>query len=254
MAEDGTVPLQNRVLPTGEIIADPSRGLMMGNRGCLHGQGRALGVSRWRSKAWICCVLDWKDIRRDPMPPGRWTALFFLDEATALAAGHRPCGYCRRRDFLGFAEAWQRAQRLPRRPRAREMDAVLHRERVGASRRQVTRTMDAGQLPDGVMVRADGAGLGLLIGGQLRPWSLDGYGAAAGVPGPVEVLTPPAIIAAITAGYQPMVHPTAPPESMLPESVPPETAPAGRMLPQVRTHDPPGRNRTESWNPSGSVP
>jgi len=240
-AEDGTVPLQNRVLPTGEIIADPSRGLMMGNRGCLHGQGQALGVSRWRSKAWICCVLDWKDVRRDPMPAGRWTALFFLDETTALAAGHRPCGYCRRRDFLGFAEAWQTAQRLPRRPRAREMDAVLHCERVGASRRQVTRTMDAGQLPAGVMVRVDGAGLGLLIGGQLRPWSLDGYGAAAGagLSGPVEVLTPPAIIAAIAAGYQPMVHPTASP---------------GRTLPQVRMHQLPAGNRAESWNPSGRVP
>lgn len=89
--EDGTVPLQNRVLPTGEIIADPARGLMMGNRGCLHRQGRELGVSRWRSKAWICCVLDWKDVRRDPMPPGRWTALFFLDEATALAADRLRC-------------------------------------------------------------------------------------------------------------------------------------------------------------------
>ncbi|MDQ2811472.1 MAG: hypothetical protein M3Z75_06215 [Actinomycetota bacterium] len=220
------MPLQNRVLPTGEIIADPSRGLMMGNRGCLHGQSRELGVSRWRSKAWICCVLDWKDIRRDPMPPGRWTALFFLDEATAFAAGHRPCGYCRRRDFLGFAEAWQSAQRLPRRPRAREMDTVLHRQRVGASRRQVTRIMDAGQLPDGVMVRAGDIGPGLLLGGQLRPWSRDGYGAGAGVSGPVEVLTPPAIIAAIAAGYQPMVHPTAPPWR-----VPPESLPAVRMLP-----------------------
>jgi len=76
VTEDRTVPLQNRVLPTGEIIVDPARGLMMGNRGCLHGRGRELGVSRWRLKAWICCVLDWKDVRRDPMPPGRWTALF----------------------------------------------------------------------------------------------------------------------------------------------------------------------------------
>ena len=112
MAEDGSVPLQNRVMPTGEIVADPGRGLMMGNRGCLHGQGRQLGVSRWRSRLWICCVLDWKGVRRDPMPPGRWTALFFLDEATALAAGHRPCAYCRRADFADFAQAWRAAQRL----------------------------------------------------------------------------------------------------------------------------------------------
>ena len=164
--EDRTVPLQNRVLPTGEIIADPARGLMMGNRGCLHGQGCELGVSRWRSKAWICCVLDWKDVRRDPMPPGRWTALFFLDEATALAAGHRPCGYCRRSDFLRFATAWRAAQRLTRTPRAGELDAVLHGERVDRTRRQVTRIMDAGQLPDGVMIRT-GNDAGLLIGGRL---------------------------------------------------------------------------------------
>jgi hypothetical protein len=224
--EDGTVPLQNRVLPTGEIIADPARGLMMGNRGCLHRQGRELGVSRWRSKAWICCVLDWKDVRRDPMPPGRWTALFFLDEATALAAGHRPCGYCRRSDFLGFAAAWQAAQRLARKPRAGEMDAVLHGERVGRTRRQITRIMDAGQLPDGVMVRA-GGDVGLLIGGRLRVWSLTGYGAAAGVSGPVEVLTPPAIIAAIAAGYRPMVHPTASPGSPTAGGMPPQVHAAG---------------------------
>jgi hypothetical protein len=221
--EDGTVPLQNRVLPTGEIIADPARGLIMGNRGCLHGQGRELGVSHWRSKAWICCVLDWKGVRRDPMPPGRWTALFFLDEATALAAGHRPCGYCRRSDFLGFAAAWQTARQLAHRPRAGEMDAVLHGERVDRTRRQVTRTMDAGRLPDGVMIRA-GGDMGLLIGGRLRAWSLTGYGAAIGVSGPVEVLTPPAIIAAIAAGYRPMVHPDASPES----------PPAGGMPPHVR--------------------
>ena len=114
--EDRTMPLQNRVTPAGEIVADRSRGLMMGNRGCLHGQGRSLAVSRWRSKLWICCLLDFKGVQRDPMPPGRWTALFFLDEATALSAGHRPCGYCRRPDYLAFAQAWRTARQLPRRP------------------------------------------------------------------------------------------------------------------------------------------
>src|SRR5262249_39098275 len=103
------MPLQNRVTPTGEIVADPGRGLLMGNRGCLHDPARTLGVTRWRSKLWICCLLVWKDVRRDPMPPGRWTALFFLDEVTALAAGHRPCAYCRRPDYLAFAEAWRAA-------------------------------------------------------------------------------------------------------------------------------------------------
>ena len=204
------MPLRNRVTPAGEIVADPSRGLVMGNRGCLHGQGRDIGGSRWRSKLWICCVLDWKDVRRDPMPPGRWTALFFTDEATALSAGHRPCAYCRRRDFLDFAEAWREAQRLARRPWARDMDAALHRERVDRARRQLTHRAPASGLPDGVMIRAGGV-VGLLIGGQLRPWSFQGYGVPAGarVAGVVEVLTPPSTVAAITAGYRPLVHPSA---------------------------------------------
>jgi hypothetical protein len=204
------VPLQNRVMPTGEIVADPARGLMMGNRGCLHGQGRQLGASRWRSQLWICCVLDWRGRRRDPMPPGRWTALFFLDEATALAAGHRPCAYCRRGDFLAFADAWRAARRLPRPPLAREMDPVLHRERVDRRRRQLTHQAPMGELPDGVMIRVGGR-IGLFLAGQLRSWSFHGYGAPATVPrlGMVEVLTPPSIVAAIAAGYQPLLHPTA---------------------------------------------
>jgi hypothetical protein len=234
------VPLQNRVTPTGEIVADPGRGLLMGNRGCLHRPDRRLGAARWRSKAWICCVLDWKGVRRDPMPPGRWTALFFLDEATALAAGHRPCAYCRRADFTAFAEAWRGAHGLPEGagepqgpggfggpqggpqmgrapvnragPRAPEIDARLHAERVDPrSRRQRTRPAVAGELPDGVMVR-HGATLGLLAGGRLLPWSFAGY--LAPVPllpeARIELLTPPSTVAAIAAGYRPLVHGSAP--------------------------------------------
>jgi hypothetical protein len=210
LAQDVAMTLRNRVTPAGEIVADPGRGLMMGNRGCLHGEGRDLGVSRWRSKAWICCVLEWKGVRRDPMPPGRWTALFFLDEATALAAGHRPCAYCRRDDFLGFVRAWQAARRLSRRPRAAEMDSVLHQERADGARRQITRQESAAALPDGVMIRV-GEDVGLLIGGRFRPWSFQGYGAAAreSVPAVVDVLTPRSTVAAIAAGYQPLVHPSA---------------------------------------------
>jgi hypothetical protein len=203
------VPLQNRVTPTGAVVADAGRGLMMGNRGCLHGQGRTLGVSRWRSKLWICCVLDWKGVRRDPMPPGRWTALFFTDEATALAAGHRPCAYCRRRDFLDFAEAWRAARGSARRPWAAEMDAVLHGERVDRRRRQITHPMPRRGAPDGTMVRVGGT-IGLLLGGRVRPWSFPGYGRPVPLPpGPIEILTPPSIVAAIAAGYRPLVHPTA---------------------------------------------
>jgi hypothetical protein len=202
--------LQNRVRPDGEIVADPHRGLIMGNRGCLHGQARELGVSRWRSKLWIACVLDWRGRQRDPMPPGRWTALFFLDEATALAAGHRPCGYCRRADYVEFGEAWRAADGLPRRLLAVEMDARLHAERVDRRRRKLTRWHELGELPEGVMIRLDG-GAAVLVAGMVRRWSPAGYGPAAPTrPGTtVEVLTPPSIVAVIGAGYRPLLHPSA---------------------------------------------
>jgi hypothetical protein len=219
------VPLQNRVTPTGEILADPGRGTLTGNRGCLHTPDGRLGVSRWRSKLWICCTLDWRGRRRDPMPPGRWTMLFFLDEATALAAGHRPCAYCRREDYRAFTEAWRRARGLDRRPRAVEMDAALHAERVESrSRRQVTRPARAGDLPDGAMVRTRAA-LGLVTGGLLLPWSFVGYGPPAALPDrePVDLLTPPSIVAAIRAGYRPALHPSA---SLRPSAVPAAARPS----------------------------
>lgn len=204
-------PLQNRVTPTGEIVADPARGTLMGNRGCLHRPDRTLGAARWRSKLWICCVLRWRDVRRDVMPPGRWTALFFLDEATALAAGHRPCGYCRREAYASFTGAWRRAAGLARPPRAGEMDAALHAERVDPrTRRQQTRPALAGGLPEGTMVRHDGT-CGLLAGGRFLPWTHGGYLAPAALPrgARVELLTPPSTVAAIRAGYRPLLHPSA---------------------------------------------
>ena len=232
MAAPRPVPLQNRVMPTGEIVAEPARGLLMGNRGCLHGPDRRLRVSRWRSKLWICCVLVWRDVRRDPMPPGRWTALFFLDEATALSAGHRPCGYCRRADYLAFAEAWRGAQGLPDRPRAVQMDAQLHAERVESySRRQRTRPARAGALPDGVLVRHRGT-TGLLLGGHLLPWSFAGYTAPVPLPpaSRVELLTPPVTTAALAAGYRPLLHPTA--------AAAPASSPPRLLAPSEHTPDP----------------
>jgi hypothetical protein len=204
-------PLQNRVTPGGEIVADPARGTLMGNRGCLHRADRTLGVARWRSKMWICCVLRWRDVRRDVMPPGRWTALFFLDEATALAAGHRPCGYCRRAAYASFTGSWRRAARLERPPRAGEMDAALHAERVDPrTRRQRTRPALAGELPGGAMVRHDGT-CGLLAGERFLPWTLRGYldPVTLGPATRVELLTPPSTVAAIAAGYRPLLHPSA---------------------------------------------
>lgn len=203
------MPLQNRVTPTGEIVAHPARGLLMGNRGCLHTADRTLGVSRWRSKLWISCVLRWRGRRRDPMPPGRYTALFFLDEVTALSAGHRPCAYCRRADYRAFTEAWRAATGMPDRPRAAHLDAVLHAERVhGRTRRHKTRSAEVATLPDGVMIRLDGTPA-LLAGGRARPWSFAGYGPPRPVPPTVELLTPPAIVAALAAGYVPLAHPSA---------------------------------------------
>jgi hypothetical protein len=207
------VPLQNRVLPTGEIVSHPGRGLLMGNRGCIHHPDRTLGVTRWRTKMWISCVLDWRGRRRDVMPPGRWTALFFLDEATALSSGHRPCGYCRRTDHVWFAESWQKAADLPVRPSAAQMDIWLHAERVNRrTRQQITRPATVGDLPDGAMVR-HGDTPGLYLQGTVRPWSFEGYGEPVQVTPAtqVELLTPPAIIGALTAGYRPYIHPTAGP-------------------------------------------
>jgi hypothetical protein len=205
------VPLQNRVMPTGEIIAHPARGMLMGNRGCIHRPDRTLGVTRWRTKMWISCVLDWRGRHRDVMPPGRWTALFFLDEVTALAAGHRPCGYCRRADHLWFAESWRVGRGLKARPRAGQMDIELHAERVERrTRRKVTRTAVAGDLPDGAMISHAGT-LGLWCDDSMLPWSFEGYGAPVAVSGEsvVTLLTPPSIVAALEADYRPIVHPSA---------------------------------------------
>jgi hypothetical protein len=207
-----TGPLQNRVTPAGDIVAVPARGLLMGNRGCLHGPDRRLGVARWRSKMWICCVLDWRGRRRDVMPPGRWTALFFLDEATALAAGHRPCGYCRRPDHLAFGEAWRAGHRMAARPSAGEMDITLHAERVDRrTRGKLTRPARVGDLPDGSMALHDGTPV-LLAGGRGYPWSFTGYGRPLRLTPAtsVRLLTPPAIVAALGSGYRPLVHPSGP--------------------------------------------
>jgi hypothetical protein len=204
-------PLQNRVLPSGEIVAVPERGTLMGNRGCIHRADRTLGVTRWLTKMWISCVLDWRGRRRDVMPPRRWTALFFLDEASALSAGHRPCGYCRRASHLAFGEAWRSAYRLTERPRAADMDTALHAQRVDSrTRRQLTRAARLGDLPNATMVRHDGM-FALVMDAVLLPWSWSGYRPPLQLAPDtsVEQLTPPTIVAILAAGYRPELHPTA---------------------------------------------
>lgn len=200
--------LQNRVLPTGEIVADPGRGTFTGNRGILHREGRVLGAARWTHKAWICCVLDWQDRKRAVMSGRNWTELFFLDEAVACAAGHRPCGYCRRADYGRFVETWARATGI--RPKAPDIDAALHAARVRRDRSQVTYFADFAQLPKGAFVRWDGTPH--LVGDhRLYRYDTFGYGAPCPRPrcGRVEVLTPAPMVAAMVAGYQPALHESA---------------------------------------------
>jgi hypothetical protein len=200
------MPYQNRVTPFGEIVAVSARGAWTGNRGCLHDGAGRLGRARWRSPAWLVCRLAFQDYRRPAMAPGRWTALFFLDEATALAAGHRPCCFCRRQDFLAFAGAAAPAfGGTP--PRAPALDARLHAERLDghAKRRHPARL---GDLPDGAMVCLPGRDDAWLAWrGALRRWTPGGYGCAERWPAgaAAEALTPPATLAALANGYVPQV-------------------------------------------------
>ncbi len=207
--------LQNRVLPDGRIVADPARGLFTGNRGgAIHDTATRtlLPRRRWASKAWITCVTRFRDRHRTVMGPG-YTHLFFLDEVTALAAGHRPCYECRRADALRFAEAWRRGHGLDQTPRAGEMDAVLHAERHAVSRQ--SREAELAGLPDGVIISGTGSSpvqeWRAIRGSALLDWSLAGYGPAAARPktGAVVLATPPSILRVLAAGYRPVWHPTA---------------------------------------------
>ena len=202
------MPLQNRVLPTGEIVTDPARGLFTGNRGILHGPDRTLGPRRWTHPHWITCTLTHpRGTYHGPMPDRRWTALFFLDEAVALAAGHRPCAECRRAAYTRFRTAWSLA--FGTRPRAPEIDAALHPARVTRSRAQVRHQAQAQDLPAGSFLLWQGRAH-LVAGDRLLPYSPPGYGAPVARPtGPVTVLTPRPTLAVLAAGYEPILHPTA---------------------------------------------
>jgi hypothetical protein len=200
------MPLQNRVSPFGEIIAAPARGLLMGNRGGrLHDDARKLGTRRWTSKAWICCRLEFNDRHRTVWGDG-YTELFFLDEVTALAAGHRPCFECRRRDAERFAALFSATRK---RARADAMDEVLHAERLdGKAKRVHRRKLDG--LPDGAMI-ALGHDSFAIRGSRLMLWTPAGYTECRSHPHATEadLLTPPAIIAVLAAGYAPIWHPSA---------------------------------------------
>jgi hypothetical protein len=201
------VPRQNRVTPYGELAAVADRGMFWGNRGqLLDATGSLARYSRGR--LWLICVLEFKGRRRTQWQPGRLTELYFLDEATGLAAGHRPCGECRHRRYQEFKQAWAAAH--PGGPvSAPAMDARLHADRLAAP--GVRRSYEAplADLPDGAMVELDGRPW-LVLGARLLAWSHGGYGQQRPRPDgtTVTVLTPRATVAVLAAGYRPVLHRT----------------------------------------------
>jgi hypothetical protein len=202
------MPRQNRVTPEGTLVAVPDRGLFWGNRGVLHDPaGRLVRYSRGRT--WAICLLEYKGIRRQQWAPGRVTELFFLDEATALAAGHRPCGECRYRDYQAFKCAWATAFARAV-PGVAEIDSRLHADRL--ARPGVRRTYSArlADLPDGAMAEIGGAPW-LVLDGSLQAWTPGGYRERwpGSSPAAVTVITPRATVATLAAGYRPVLHPSA---------------------------------------------
>lgn len=204
------MPRQNRVTPFSTLIATTARGTLMGNRGCLHDQHGQIRRN-FQGQRWIICLLQFKGWHRAVMKPGHYTELFFLDEATALAAGHRPCAECQRERFDLFRITWAKANpelTLAARPAATEIDARLHAERTGAEQRWVDSLED---LPDGVFVTDDERGAFLVLRNKLLRWRADGYEA----PMPVSahtrlrILTPASVVRMLAAGYPVGIHPSA---------------------------------------------
>jgi hypothetical protein len=209
------MPKQNRVTPFSKIIATPEKGTFMGNRGVLHDTGGHIKRA-WQVKRWIVCALKFRGRKRTVMTPGHYTELFFLDEATALAAGHRPCAECRHARFIAFCDAWRKAHpadRASARPAATEIDDRLHAERIAPDHSKGYFIAPLDELPDGVFVTATawGGQAYLVLGDNLLAWSPGGYGERQRrLKSPeVRVLTPPSTVAAICAGYVPDIHPSA---------------------------------------------
>jgi hypothetical protein len=206
------MPLQNRVTPLGELVANPARGLVYGNRGCLHDETGRIR-RRYNGKRWIACRLEFKGWHREPLlQPGRFTELFFLDEATAFAAGHRPGALCRRADYARFAAIWRDLH--PGQVGADAIDAQLHAERVApTTRRQRHHDAPLDGLPDGAFVVLEGDPW-LVLGARLLRWNAAGYTEHRRRPAGVEaqLITPPSLLTVLHAGWEPLVpllHPSA---------------------------------------------
>ncbi len=200
--------LQNRVDPLGNIIATTARGEWMGNRGQLHDENQQI-LRPFKLKAWLTCLLHFKDRHRQVMAPNRYTELFFLDEATAFAAGHRPCFECRRKDYDRFKAYWITGNRkldFDLNTSINDIDKILHKERIGQKGEKITYKERLKNLPDGTFVLIDNIPH-LLAGKQLYPWAPSGYG----LPVPlhdsemVTVLTPKSTVNAFKAGYKPQM-------------------------------------------------
>ena len=206
------MPLENRVTPLGALIADPARGLTYGNRGCLHDEKERIR-RRYNGKRWIACQLEFRGWHRGPLlQPGRFTELFFLDEATAFAAGHRPCALCRREDYDRFCGIWSELH--PGQVGADAIDTQLHAERVDSTTRE-QRHFEApyDDLPDGAFVFDDGAPF-LVLGRQLLRWTPSGYTERRSRPdrGNAVVITPASLEAVLRTdwrGIVPFLHPSA---------------------------------------------
>src|SRR5262245_974501 len=202
--------LRNRVTPLGDLVADPARGLVYGNRGCLHDEAGRIRRP-YAGRRWTACRLEFRGRRRAPlMQPGRYTELFFLDEATAFAAGHRPCAGCRREDYVRFQACWRG---LPPGPgTADAIDARLHLERLDG-RGQRRYDAPVRDLPDGAFVLLEEVPR-LVLGRELLVWTPAGYTSRTPRPagGKVTVVTPPSLVAVLRDGWEssvPVVHPSA---------------------------------------------
>jgi hypothetical protein len=199
------MPLQNRVTPTGDIIATPHRGLFIGNRGIIHDPATKTLTRRWANKAWLTCVCEFRGRRRQVMGGRSWTELFFLDEATAFSAGHRPCFFCRRDDANRFRAAWDAGNGTTH-VLMRDIDAVLHRERLEGGRKRLHPLPTPWeQLPDGAMVQVRAQSY-LIAQGRALQWSPAGYQPMQGIITDAMLLTPPSTLGALSAGYRPVLH------------------------------------------------
>ena len=204
----GTRPLPNRVTPFGDVVAIAQRGMFTGNRGIIHDPAtKTLLGRRWTTKAWLICSCSYGSVRRDVMARRSWTELFFLDEAIALAAGHRPCFLCRREAAEAFRNAWIAGSGLAK-PSAAQMDAILHRERLSQRRKRLhPLPSPLAGLPDGTVVTKAGAAFTLLSGRAVR-WTPSGYAPAETLRDADALLTPPSTYMALKSGYAPVLHPS----------------------------------------------